>query len=455
MRPSSASDRQRNGAAIVRRAVIERGAWRLRFLDLVHLVLAALFGLVLAASAGRAEAAAAAGRDSAADAPQADAPQADATAGDAAAISPPLATSDLTSDLTSDSASASAVAARSAPAAILPPLAATIRLPTTKANRLGFTIDIQLAKQQAAGTIPVKIDVRSTSTFAADRELTIRFVSDPQGQSPPTNGLRVEVPISLAQGTRASSVTRYLPKWSFGYLYHLAVYEQNRALENCSAKLGGSETNISVDQLQLRWLLVTASDEVDHARLPDLRALLRHRPWRGDSWSADELPAPDQGPRLWASILSEGPNIAAGQSQLPADWRGYQDLSLLVLDRSAVESAKRRGNFQPIRDWVLNGGSIALYGVASEQEFVEALGLPDEPPADLGLVVPVPESIGTLSRETPPGVFSAFVRAHTMAWEQRTWLRPLGAGLAFGLQSSPDERFPAAAQWNIVKQTIG
>ncbi len=363
---------------------------------------------------------------------------------------------DSPSELDSTSEPDSTSRAISASQAILPPTAPTVRLPTTKVNRLGLTIDIQLARQQAAGTIAVKIDVRSTSTFAADRELTLRFVTDPNGQSPPTNGLRVDVPMSLAQGTSATTVTRYLPKWSVGYLYNVSVYEQDRALENCFAKLGGNEINFAVDDPDFHWLLVTESEEVDYAKLPDLRSLFSKPSPQRISRVPGELPAPEQDPRLWASILSDGPNVAAGQAELPTDWRGYQNVSLLIVNLAALESAKQNGNFEAIHDWVLNGGSIALYDAASEQQFVEALGLLRDAPADSKLAVPIPEMpIAGFPYNVPAGDLKPFVDAHAAEWAKKTWVRPLGAGLAFGLQRSADETFPSAMQWTIVEKTLG
>ncbi|WP_345320329.1 hypothetical protein [Novipirellula rosea] len=328
---------------------------------------------------------------------------------------------------------------------LLPPTSGTVRLPTTKANTLGFTLHIELAKQPSSGSVPVNIIARSTSTFAADRRLTIRFRSDPDGQLPPTNGLLIDVPLLLPQGATSARVTRYLPKFSAGYQYQLAVYEQDRPLEDCVAKIGAADTDFYSHEQHLNWLLITDSDVVDFAALPDLRPLIYQDPQFAASSFRGTIGAPRDDPRFYESVFSNGPHGVAGQSELPTDWRGYQHYDLIIVDPSAVKAAIQNGKYQAIEQWVLNGGSIALYDSASEQSFVDTLELTAERPKSL-----------VLNFITPESMFNENIRRPVdESWNQKIWLRPLGAGIAFGLRKLDDEEFPSGRQWWVVEHTLG
>ncbi|WP_345683002.1 hypothetical protein [Novipirellula caenicola] len=328
---------------------------------------------------------------------------------------------------------------------LLPPTTGTVRLPTTKANTLGFTLDIELVQQPLAGSVPVNIVARSTSTFAADRRLTLRFRSDPEGQMPPTNGLLVDVPLLLPQGATTARVTRYLPKFSAGYQYRIAVYEQGRPLEDCVAKIGSFDTDVYRNEQRLNWLLITDTDDVDYTKLPDLRPLMLRDSRFATSSFRNSIGAPRDDPRFYESAFRNGPDAVAGQSELPTDWRGYQHFDLIIFDPSAAQAAIENGNFKAIQQWVLNGGSIALYDSESEQSFVDMLSLTADRPKSL--------SLNALSREQ---MFNEnILKPVDEGWNQKIWLRPLGAGIVFGLQKLNDGEFPSSRHWWIVEHTLG
>ncbi|EMI16042.1 signal peptide protein [Rhodopirellula maiorica SM1] len=328
---------------------------------------------------------------------------------------------------------------------LLPPTTGTVRLPTSKVNTLGFTLDIELVKQPLAGSVPVNIVASSTSTFAADRRLTIRFRSDPEGQLPPTNGLVIDVPLLLPQGATTARVTRYLPKFSAGYLYRLGVYEDGRPLEDCVDKIGAFDTDVYRNEQRLNWLLITDSDDVDYTTLPDLRPLMARDARFAASSFRGTIGSPRDDPRFYESMLSDGPDAVAGQSELPTDWRGYQHYDLIILDPAAAEAAIRNGKYEAIQQWVLNGGSIALYDSESEQSFVDTLNLTAERSKSL--------TLNSLSREH---MFNDNIRRPVNeGWNQKIWLRPLGAGIAFGLLKSDESDFPSTHHWWIVEHTLG
>ena len=337
------------------------------------------------------------------------------------------------------------IARAAAQDSLLPPTTSTTRLPTTKANTLGFTLDIQIAEQPSSGYIPVHIAARSTSTFAADRRLTIRFQTDPNGQLPPTNGLQVDVPLLLPQGSSLAQATRYLPKWSAGYQYRISVYEQGRPLEACFTTIGAADTDFYDNEQRLNWLFVTDTDTVDYGTLPDLRPLLFREREMNIRVFRDSMLTPRQDPRFWETIMQNGPHHVVGQSELPTDWRGYQNYDLIILDQPALQAAIQNGKYETIHQWVLNGGSIALYDSASEKAFVDAFGLPIQKPTSLALNHILREPI--LNEGTSQPVDEG--------WNQKIWLRPLGAGVVFGVLQSDDGEFPNTRHWWVIDHTLG
>ncbi|TWU39170.1 hypothetical protein [Novipirellula artificiosorum] len=410
------------------------------------------------------------------------------------------------------------VAAQSVPDdSLLAPIQPVTLIPTTKTNRVGFTATIAAGRIQVAGSVPVKIVVRSTSTFTADRQLVFRFTSDPLGQSPPSNGLRVDVPVELSQGTRMTSVTRYLPKWSVGLDYRVTVREQGQVLAGCEASVSGPAVRNSqvittkwLDaEYEFNWVLVLDSERVDVAKLPDIRALLHVR---RDTFFVNETRAPREELTYWKLLLESeafrGAFSVAGQSELPTDWRGYQALDVIILSQASLQATKRNGRYSAIRDWVLAGGSIVLYDADSLQTFVDSLQLVSEPSEWIasakrevindrirqikGLRTDVARQRSELSKyiandpnmdptiafglytgmsapnqpnDRSPEEQIAWLDAQLAKlteilnrtgkqWDESMWVRPLGTGFAIGFPSSDSAPFPGVMQWKIVDQLL-
>ncbi|TWT76311.1 hypothetical protein CA13_68040 [Planctomycetes bacterium CA13] len=390
---------------------------------------------------------------------------------------------------------------------LLPPLCEAVTIPTTKNNTLGFVASVTLAERDLVGTVPVRIVVRSTTTFPADRELVFRFASSVNGQAPVANGLEMDVPVSLLEGTKQSDITRYLPKWSLGDGYDIRVLEDARFLENCDAKIENeivSRRDAMLAEYALNWTYIAESDQVKIETLPDIRSLVLVR---GQVIALDPSRAPKEQPQYWDMFLQTSRNrhlaSIVGQANLPTDWRGYLGTDLIVISQAGLEITKTNGHFQAIRDFVLSGGTIAITETSSEAVFVDLFGLAEQTPSEL-TAVKERETAYTLdelknirstyeqgiaqllkpnrsgSLETLPGFsWNSAERPiddsaqAQLEWFQtqnqemgrvlgvghRKWIdelqvRRLGMGMVFGFAPSVDDPFKNVVYWKIIDRIV-
>jgi len=93
---------------------------------------------------------------------------------------------------------------------IIGPNRGAIAFPSMDLRRIGLTATVQITEQRSPGYVPVRLVVTGIGAAPADKRLTFRFATHPKGESPPGNGLVINVPVTIAQGSRQTTVTRYL-----------------------------------------------------------------------------------------------------------------------------------------------------------------------------------------------------------------------------------------------------
>ncbi len=241
----------------------------------------------------------------------------------------------------------------------LGPMRLPIGMPEPGARVQGFTSQVQIADETVAGYLTIQIRVAAVGSFAADRRLTYRFSTIPGGQTPPRNGLTVDVPLTIEQGTKNASFVRYLPKWSAGQAIEVVVIEDGRPLQDYTASFTrpiprgkrGIRSLLGKER-ELNWVYISDEDDVTPETIPDLRAL-----FSADHFAADcqlSLPPISEAESLafWNQATTTSRFLAIGQSSLPNDWRAYQRYDAIVMEAKAVERLRSSDDaFQAVRGW--------------------------------------------------------------------------------------------------------
>jgi hypothetical protein len=263
---------------------------------------------------------------------------------------------------------------------ILGPSYATIRMPEKGVPALGFTTQVQIANENAAGYIPVKIIFNAVGTLPADRHLVYRFATSPGGQTPPRNGLTVDVPISAAQGAKSQTFIRYLPKWSAGQSIEVSVLEDGRALRDYVAFFGtplrrgrGAKRDLLGIEREINWVFISSGDAISPQTMPDLRSIVPTKYASNGVIGASGATQADD-PLYWSQVMFGPHLLAIGQNDLPNDWRAYQRYDAIVIDTEGLHRLRANSRaFQAVRSWVLNGGIIIIYDAEAPEPVLNVL----------------------------------------------------------------------------------
>ena len=236
-------------------------------------------------------------------------------------------------------------------------------LPLMKNKARGFTVEIAAAGDGRSGYMPVVVHVLSTSKFAADRNLLVRFKPVELGQSPPQTGITCDLPIRAPQGARDVRLTLQLPKWAVGTGFQVQVFEEGVELEDYTQEVGAllqrhnqPPTQLLQSEGSLSWLVVEGQSQ--QIGMADL-TLATHRT---NSW----LPTTSTNRSLrnripFLLVPAESTRIEF----LADDWRHYQAFDGVVIERGSLDelAAKNPGAFQALRDWIMSGGTLVVTGI--------------------------------------------------------------------------------------------
>jgi hypothetical protein len=263
---------------------------------------------------------------------------------------------------------------------ILGPSYAAIRMPEPGVAARGFTTQVQIANEKAAGYIPVKITFNAVGALTSDRHLVYRFATSPGGQTPPRNGLTVDVPISVAQGAKSESFIRYLPKWSAGQSIEVSVLEDGRVLRDYVAFFGaplrrgrGAKRGLLNIEREINWVFISSRDAISPQTMPDLRSIVSLSSAINHVTSASGAAQADAA-WYWSQVMFGPHLLAIGQNDLPNDWRAYQRYDAIVIDTEGLNRLRANSHaFQAVRNWVLNGGIIIVYDAEAPDSVLNVL----------------------------------------------------------------------------------
>lgn len=389
---------------------------------------------------------------------------------------------------------------------ILAPKQLVIRLPSDSAANRGFVAKIEIAYHDIAGYVPLELTITSTSRFTTDRNFILRLEPLPGARTPPRNGMVVEVPATVAAGSKSVTLNRYVPKWSAGHSYRARLFEGGQALPKYEGLIGnpvlqGGSRSLDVLAREYRsdWVFIDANNRVngvDERRvrkmLAPLTSQLRVSLSRRGSFGGVSL-------------------TVVGQQELPEDWRGYQRYDLVIFTEASLqELAKHPAQLETLRRWVLTGGAVLGFDVASPEQFTRQLefswndhsesrdqvvarantiikqreyerSLLQEQRRELETYLETVESgtaiasgIGEFSAPTPESLqavrdeLAEIVqqqRANTRLdeqqpwlnlaandWPHRVWTRSVGAGMIVGLKS--DQGVISEMHWQLLAPTL-
>ncbi len=261
---------------------------------------------------------------------------------------------------------------------ILGPVLSTIDLPDRPGRVAGFTTQVELAAENSAGYVPVKITVNAVGTLTADRRLVFRIETQSGGQSPPQRGLTVDLPINLTQGSKSESFVRYLPKWSAGQAVEVTVLEAGRGLPDYNAVAGQplprgrrANENLLASEYQINWACIHDGTTISREEKSNLNNLLSIVYSGSGSIPFSE----DEAEQKWAGTSGQ-PSLLLPISleELPHDWRGYQRFDVVVTSMRELQSVRTDDQaFDALRGWVLNGGIVIVFGAPSPEAAFEQL----------------------------------------------------------------------------------
>ncbi len=373
---------------------------------------------------------------------------------------------------------------------ILGPFHPTIRMPIVGGRTLGFTTQLEIANENSAGYVPVKITFNAVGNLPTDRRLIYRFQTVPDGQTPPQNGLTVDVPINVAQGTRTESFVRYLPKWSAGQALDIAILEDGRYLEDYDAAIGSAirghrrTLEFLENEHLTNWVFISAEDKPVPKTVSELRDVLPQS--FVSEATSNRVLDPSVGPRLQA----------IGQGDLPSDWRSYQRFDVIAIQTKTLNKLQTNEKaFRALREWVLNGGAVLVFDAPSPQAILDQLNFHwtneasatdqigsvarefyyylDLTHAELNNAINLMEpqvsrgssygvsTMGPPNQQIPAREMQMELkqiaqtpRLSPAQWNEQVWMQPAGAGLVIGIRQGA-AAVPSRTHWTIAARTLG
>lgn len=268
---------------------------------------------------------------------------------------------------------------RSASQTVMPPAASQrmfggtldpVVFPQQGGKVLGFRATVELAPNSSLSYLPVSIGINALGTIPADRNLIFRFETIPDGYYPPRNGMTVDVPVTLAQGTKATSIVRYLPKWSVGRAYEVSVLEDGDLLPEYQGQIGvgirGAQrlpfmmtSEYSLEVLQIR----------DASETGDTRGsvgMISAGELESSSGPLATLAGSVPQPQLQGQNRPQWPSLSP--VELSSDWRAYQQYDAILITASTLQKlASLQSRFSAVRGWVLQGGTLVVFNVDDKE----------------------------------------------------------------------------------------
>jgi hypothetical protein len=240
--------------------------------------------------------------------------------------------------------------------------------------RVGFSTSVGFTDFSSVGYQPVEIIFNSPLATTADLRLSYRIASHKQTQTPDDNGLVVDVPIVVPEGTKNATWVRYLPKWMMGNGYKVVVSRDGKPLPGFEGSVGDSAGYRELGsylywelqarhELGLDLLLITPDPVLKSADADSLFSL--SLPWKFET--TVPFPQVSQVSGMYVNLAVTA--LACGSGNLPEDWRGYQRWDLIVLTKAAITRMKgNEDQWNALYGWVLCGGTLAVWDAETQAE---------------------------------------------------------------------------------------
>jgi hypothetical protein len=353
---------------------------------------------------------------------------------------------------------------------LLGPTHPALRMPGQGQRGAGFDVAVEVTQQEEAGYLPVRIAITAQGTFTADRQLTVRFQTEPGGTSPPRNGMVVDVPITANQGNQNETIIRYLPKWYAGQMLEVSVLEDGRPLENYSARFGnvlGQGPQATMELLRseshLSVLYIADADDSASDVLAKQDMFVSASPPLGNMYHAvnriDE----------WYIALRARLCRTCGQREAPTDWRAYNRFDWVVLSWESLGQLKKDvAAFSSLRSWVLVGGTVLIYDAEDPQSALSELDFTwnaDQASEDRVAAASklnaqelnsyeeqLRSAIEPMNSEVTPEVLQYFQNELLLLRDLKPiattlWLQTAAAGNVIVMKRTQDGSFPSIAHW--------
>ncbi|MEM1067958.1 MAG: hypothetical protein AAGI63_03605 [Planctomycetota bacterium] len=233
-----------------------------------------------------------------------------------------------------------------------------LNLPQVNGTARGFRATIEISQSSSVGYVPVSIAIKSQGTVTADRNLIFRFETIEGGYYPPRNGMTVDIPITLGQGTKGQTEIHYLPHWCVGRAFNVSVIEDDSVLTDYEGQIGVS----NVARLSIRDVMPR---EVRGDQL-----IVRAEQERTKSIDA-----------VAAERIANTRTLQT--TELASDWRAYQGLDLIVMSVASLGELKNQPSLSAIRAWVMQGGTLLILDAEDVETAFDLVGVSFDPNASL------------------------------------------------------------------------
>jgi hypothetical protein len=257
------------------------------------------------------------------------------------------------------------------------PELAIVSFPERSARSAGFKLSLTCENFRLFGDVPVGVQIEPDGgKFLTERTITIQITPTPRTSQPPGMDAAYEIPITLPEGSGPLSKTYYLPKWTVGGSFDVAIREDRRVLDGYQGRIAG--LSMYAAQAESTWW------ESAKERF---------------SWIVDTAePAPD-GRTFFATVAPELLNLGEIESsppnfdfaapwrtfnavpldQLPRDWRGFDAADVWIIQANALKKLMEQPGAQAsaLRSYLRCGGTLWVLGDAKRSDLTQWFQLVD------------------------------------------------------------------------------
>ena len=293
------------------------------------------------------------------------------------------------------------------------------RLPKPNTSNAGFTVEIKMGVHLEAGYAPWNFLFKSPNLFTRDRNLVVRIKHLSELETPPVNGLEIEIPVHISQGDQTYQVTHFLPEWTAEQAASVEILENGDKLLGYRGLVKSTEVS---DQLQLpsprvkhlailqrekfcNWLYVDQEDQWLNQSPHTLRGLLHcieetpNLDWPKLIHVANNLspkntsaPVSDltnsaavnrnevntyslDASEFWTRAIKTGQLKGIGFGELMDDWRAYQPFDVMVMSRRTRDKLDQYKKLsEAVHHWQLLGGTVVIVNHFPQLNFSEQDG---------------------------------------------------------------------------------